>query len=173
MITRIEVGFRREVPDGPGDRIRKRIAEEMSLSLKEVRVLSTYLISIDLSPTDFEQMAREAFYDPVVQDIAIDAPLRDDADFVVEVGFKPGVTDNVGKTARQVIQDYLGRPLCEDEGVYTATTYLLYGDLGRNEAEQLAWRVLGNPLIHRFLIFKGVEWMALKIFPLQVQGTGQ
>ena len=157
MITRVEVGFRREVPDGPGDRIRKRIAEEMSLSLKEVRVLSTYLISIDLSPTDFEQMVREAFYDPVVQDIAIDAPLRDDADFVVEVGFKPGVTDNVGKTARQVIQDYLGRPLREDEGVYTATTYLLYGDLGRNESEQLARRVLGNPLIHRFLILRGEE----------------
>lgn len=153
MIYRIEVGFKRDIPDGPGGRVLKRIAQETGVTLRDVRILSTYLISSDIDKQSLARMVRETFYDPVVQEISIDYPLREDADWWIEVGFKPGVTDNVGKTARQVIEDYIGKVLTEDEGVFSATTYLLYGEMSREEAELIARRILGNPLIHRFLIF--------------------
>ena len=153
MIYRVEVGFKRNVPDGPGDRVRQRVLQEMGIPLRDVRIVSSYLIRLDLDRDPLERMVRETFYDPVVQDVAIDRPLREDADLWVEIGFKPGVTDNVGKTARQVIQDYLGRPLKETENVYTATVYLLYGRVDRDTAERIARLILGNPLIHRFIIF--------------------
>ncbi len=153
MIYRIEVGFRQGIPDGPGKRIRNRIFQEMGIDLDAVRILSTYLIQIDLARDSFERMVMDTFFDPVVQEISIDRPLRDDADVWVEVGFKPGVTDNVGKTAREVILDYLGRPLKKGENVFTATTYLLYGKVDSELAGRIARRILGNPLIHRFIIF--------------------
>ncbi len=152
MIYRVEIGLRKEISDGPGARLAKRIGQETGLSLREVRVLSTYLVCLELDRPAFERLVRDTFYDPVTQAIAIDHPLRDDADWWIEVGFKPGVTDNTGKTARQVIQDYLGRPLGDEENVYTATAYLFYGKLGRAHVENIARRILGNPLIHRFII---------------------
>ena len=158
MIYRVEVGFKRDIPDGPGMRIQRRVVEEMELPIERVRILSTYLIRLDEDRDVLERLVRETFYDPVVQEIAVDQPLRSDADFWVEVGFKPGVTDNVGKTARQVIHDYLGRTLKDHENVYTATTYLLYGKLSQSKAELIAKRVLGNPLIHRFIIFAKGEF---------------
>ena len=170
MIYRVEVGFKREIPDGPGARVRRRISQEMEISPEDIRILSSYLINVDLEKEILDRMVRETFYDPVVQNIAVDAPLFRDADFFIEVGFKPGVTDNVGKTARQVIQDYLGRPLGAEENVYSATTYLLYGDIDENKAEEIARRILGNPLIHRFIIVPREELPekreALRVLPV-------
>ena len=154
MIYRVEVGFRRDIPDGPGRRILNRVARETGIKLRDVRILSTYLIHVNIEERILKQLVQETFYDPVVQEIAVEQPLREDADWWIEVGFKPGVTDNVGKTARQVIGDYLGRPMESDENVFTASTYLLYGGLDRDEAELIARRVLGNPLINRFIIFE-------------------
>jgi len=170
LIYRVEVGFKQGIVDGPGKRIRERIAREMSISLESVRILSTYLIQLDCDSETLSRMVKETFYDPVVQDIAVDHPLYEDADVWVEIGYKPGVTDNVGKTARQVIQDYLGRPLNDHENVFTATTYLLYGSVDSDRAEDIARRILGNPLIHRFIIFSRDELTekreALRVLPV-------
>jgi len=153
LIYRVEVGFKPNIPDGPGMRVQKRVAQETGVSLDSVRVLSIYLINADIDHDTLERLTRDAFYDPVVQDLTLDAPFRNDADWWIEVGFKPGVTDNVAKTARQVISDYLGRPLKAGEGVYCATATLLYGNASEEEACLIAHRILGNPLIHRFILF--------------------
>ncbi len=153
MIYRVEVGFKPNIPDGPGMRVQKRVAQETGVSLDSVRVLSIYLINADIDHDTLERLARDAFYDPVVQDLTLDTPFRNDADWWIEVGFKPGVTDNVAKTARQVISDYLERPLKAGEGVYCATATLLYGEVAEEEARLIAHRILGNPLIHRFTLF--------------------
>ena len=170
LIYRVEVGFKPNIPDGPGMRIQKRVAQETGVSLDRVRVLSTYLIDADIGRDALERLARDAFYDPVVQDLALDVPLRDDADWWIEVGFKPGVTDNVARTARQVISDYFGRALAEGEGIYCATVTLLYGDVSEAEARLIAHRILGNPLIHRFTLFPGAalaeNFEALRALPV-------
>lgn len=175
MTYRVEVGFKRNITDGPGARVLKRVAQETGITLREIRILSTYLISADIERETFVRMVRETFYDPVTQEIAIDHPLREDADWWIEVGFKPGVTDNVGKTARLVIGDYLGKVLSEKERVFSATTYLLYGELSREEAELVARRILGNPLIHRFLIFErgglSSQRAALRVLPVVKLGA--
>lgn len=175
LTYRVEVGFKRNIPDGPGARVLKRVAQETGITLREIRILSTYLISADIDKQTLTKMVRETFYDPVVQEISIDHPLCEDADWWIEVGFKPGVTDNVGKTARQVIEDYLGKILTEDEGVFSATAYLLYGELSGEEAELIARRILGNPLIHRFFIFEkrglSVQRAALHVLPVVKLGV--
>ena len=46
---------------------------------------------------------------PVTQRALVDKPLMPRRfDWALEIGFLPGVTDNVGNTAREAIEDLLG-----------------------------------------------------------------
>lgn len=56
----------------------------------------------------------------------------------VEIGFLPGVTDNVATTTKEMIADLLAKPFIDGEGVYTSRVYYLQGG---QEAPQY------NPLI--------------------------
>ena len=55
-----------------------------------------------------ERLTTDVFIDPVLQRAYAGTPALFDADWVIEVGFKPGVTDNVGRTAREVIEAVSG-----------------------------------------------------------------
>ena len=76
--------------------------------------------------------------------------------YAVEIGFLPGVTDNVGKTARETIQDVLGRTLKNAEVVYSSRWIFLDGDLSPRDAEKIAGE-LHNPLIERVRITSAQE----------------
>jgi phosphoribosylformylglycinamidine synthase II len=78
-------------------------------------------------------------------------------DWSVEIGFLPGVTDNVGQTARQSIEDLLGVVFEGDEGVYSSQLLFLKGTLSREEAEAAA-RQLANPLIQRLQVYSAGDW---------------
>ena len=67
----------------------------------------------------------EAFCDPVIQDITIGGVLRTDKGWYIEVGFKPGVTDNVGHSAQYAFELISGSSI----KVFSARGYLLQGGL--------------------------------------------
>ena len=56
-------------------------------------------------------------YEVIIQRVAINAPLAGDFDILIEVGFRPGVTDNAGRTAREAVQYITGRKFTADEAV--------------------------------------------------------
>ena len=45
-------------------------------------------------------------------------------DWCLEIGFKAGVTDNLGRDRVGAFQDMIGRELAWEEQVYTATQHL-------------------------------------------------
>ncbi len=98
------------------------------------------------------------FCDPVIQEVAIDRPLARDFDILIEVGYRPGVTDNVGRTAREAIQYLTGRPFAAGEGVYTSVQYLLKGQIDKPAAERIARGFLANGLIQRWTIVAADEF---------------
>ena len=51
---------------------------------------------------------------------------------MVEVGFRPGVTDNVGRTAKEAVIIALRKELPPDFSVHTATQFFFIGQLLRN-----------------------------------------
>ena len=53
----------------------------------------------------------------------MDRPTEADFDHAIEVGFLPGVTDNIGTRARLTIEDYFGYQLrwCAGEYSYQVT----------------------------------------------------
>jgi phosphoribosylformylglycinamidine synthase len=160
MPVRIEVAFKPEYRDPLGQSVQRSIVEDLGLEVTQVRTVEVYTIDATLTADEVERLRQELFTDPITQVSSAGAPLAGACDWIVEVGFRPGVTDNVGRTARQGIEAVLGRRLRPEEAVYTSRQYLLSGDLSREAVERIAGDLLANALIQRWRICSGAEWAA-------------
>jgi phosphoribosylformylglycinamidine synthase len=158
MPHRIEIGLKKGIRDALGEKVRRRIQNDLGLAVQSVRTISVFTLDFELSGEDLERVAAGPFLDPIIQQHRVDQPLAEDFDWLAEVGFKPGVTDNVGKTAREAVELRLGKKLRDEEKVYTSTQYLIKGDLNREDAERICTDLLGNSLIQRFDLYRAKEW---------------
>lgn len=158
MITRIEVGQKSFLRDAHGDKMGRRINEDLRLPVTSVRTVKVFTIDANVSPAVLKQFAGELFCDSISQHYSIDSPLIRDFDWLIEVGFRPGVTDNEGKTARESLELALGRRFKDGEGAYTSVQYALTGNLARKDVERVATGILANPLIQSFRIVHRPEY---------------
>jgi phosphoribosylformylglycinamidine synthase II len=158
MPNRIEVALKDGVRDARGERIRREIEHFMHLPVMDVKTIDVYTVDSSLSEADLQPAAAGPFSDPVIQEFGIGCPLAADFDFAVEVGFRPGVTDNVGRTAREAVEYLTGRPFADGEGVYYAVQYLLKGGLSVDDVEQIATGLLCNTLIQRYSILSAADF---------------
>ncbi len=164
MVSRIEVGFKKGTRDALGENIKKRIIEDLHIDVESVRTVDVYTFDAELSPEDTALLGEKVFADPVIQ-IFSASPLADDFSWLIEIGFKHGVTDNVGGTAKKASEDVLKT---EMKGVYFSRQYLIKGNIEREEAEQIASRLLANALIERWEIISIKDWDKEKSVHLQL-----
>ncbi len=162
MAWRIVVGLKENVRDARGERIRREIREHLGIALQSVRTIDVYTVDAQLAEEEVAAAAAGPFSDPVIQNYAVNQPLAHDFDVLVEVGYRPGVTDNVGRTAREAIQYQTGRAFAPEEGVYTSVQYLLSGDISIEDAKRIARDFLGNALIQRWDIVSQAEFDSSK-----------
>lgn len=156
MTHRIEVGFRPEFTDALGRRTEVRIADDLGIHVDSVRTVDVYTIDKFFTPEQLRTLGSELFADPVIQVFSCDAPLAQGFSWLVEVGYKPGVTDNVGRTAAQAIEDVLKVRFEEGEAVYSSRQYLITGkELSKDDLDRIAGDLLGNDMIQRWLIEPG------------------
>jgi phosphoribosylformylglycinamidine synthase len=159
MPVRLEVTFKPDYRDPLGESVQRGIVEDLGLNVEKVRTVEVYTIDAALTPQEVERIRCELFTDPIIQESSATSRLARDFSWVIEVGFRPGVTDNVGKTAREGIEEVLGRRLGPAEAVYTSRQYLLTGRLTRDEAERIAGDLLANSLIQRWEIRSIEDWV--------------
>ncbi len=157
MAWRIVVGLKESVKDARGERVRRNIVEHLNIDLPAVQTLDVYTVDATLSSDEIAEVAAGPFTDPVIQEYAINQPLANDFDMLIEVGFRPGVTDNVGRTAGEAIQYLTGRPFAAGEAVYTSTQYLFSGLTDKKVAEEIAANFLANGLIQYWTILSRDE----------------
>ncbi|MEN6625104.1 MAG: AIR synthase-related protein [Candidatus Sumerlaeia bacterium] len=159
--NRLEIGLKPGVADARGEHVAHSAAKHLGYPSLRVRTRDILIFDVALEPSELEAVARE-FTDPVIQESAAPRLEPGEAfDWMVIVGFKPGVTDNVGRTARAALVDILGRQLEKDEAVYTATSYLISGgNLTRKQAENLGRDLLANTLIETIEVISPEEWRA-------------
>lgn len=168
MPNRIEIALKSGVRDARGERIKREIEHFLHLQVDEVSTIDIYTVDSQLSNDELKAAASGPFSDPVIQVWSIDRPLASSFDFAVEVGFRPGVTDNVGRTAREAVEYLTGRKFAAGEGVYTSVQYLLKGALTLADVERIATGLLCNTLIQRYSILSAAEFMAKRGFPVAV-----
>ncbi len=160
MIYRIEIGLKDGVPDARGRGVIHRAQGALKMDIAECRTRDVYKVVANIDDAKAAEV-QKAFADPVVAESAMGRlPAPEKFDWMLEVGFKPGVTDNVGRTARGALQDEVGRELEWEEQVYTCIQYFLTGDLTRADVEHLGKDLLANTLIQTIQVFSSEEWMA-------------
>lgn len=158
MPSRIEVSFKPDYRDPLGESVQRAIMEDLGLSVDQVRTIDVYTIDADLTPQEVERLRRELFTDSIIQESSATRRLARDFFWIIEVGFRPGVTDNVGKSALEGIEEVLGRYLAPEAAVYTSRQYLVTGRLTRDEIERVAGDLLANSLIQRWEICNIEDW---------------
>ncbi len=158
MAYRIEIGLKKGIRDARGQAVVGKARRFLFLPVKACSTRDVYKVDVSLSPQGLKEIQR-LFADPVTSVAALGRLRPPSFDWMVEVGFKPGVTDNVGTTARAIVHDYLDRPLAPTESVYTCVQYFFRGAaLSRADVERMAVGLLANPLIHTIRIFSAADW---------------
>ena len=123
---RLEIFFRDAGLDTRGQLLRDKLnALDLSTKIDDIRLSEVYTLEGEFSPARLREAAG-LLLNPVIHDVLIDEPRPlGPADAVLEVGFLPGVTDNVAHSAAETLADAWGAALGPDQGqgVYSSTIY--------------------------------------------------
>ena len=157
MARRLEVKFKLETVDARGNSVKKRVKDYLGISLSSVRTIDVYTIDAWLSDGQFEKIKDDIFVDPITQDASY-VPFAEDFNYLVEVGFLPGVKDNAGDVAVEAIEDLLKTKLKKGKRVYTSVQYLLKGAISKEQADQIAQELLANDMIQRWKVLDPAQW---------------
>ena len=177
MLRRVEIRLRPQVADSVGQSVVRSISETLGLPLASVAVRRVFTID-GLDEAQFAHVASTGIlHDPVLQEADL-AAASTDADWILEVMFRPGVTDNEGRTARDTLALALGIKDKNTLAVYTGIQYHLRAQRGQalleEDVERIARDLLANELIQRFRIKSGAAWDAEPGFsPLASKVLGQ
>ena len=163
MNYRIEISPLPQWRDARGEGVKKQIEKFYGFPVEQVRTRDVYTVVADITEKEAQKVAA-LLYNPVLQGWRVTAAKSEnfqelpECDFLVAVGFRPGVTDNVGRSAKSAVGDILGRKLGENEVVFSSTEYLFYGrDLTREQAQAIASKLLANELIQTVCVLSGEE----------------
>src|SRR3989344_5630812 len=115
-----------------------------------LEVLDSYTVYSKLNDRELKKLA-QALSNPTLETFFINtAELRSKFKFAIEIGYLPGVTDNIGHTVKEMAQDLLNKKNIE---VYTSRIFLITGKITQGEIKKIA-SSLYNPLIERSEIYE-------------------
>ncbi len=120
--------------------------------IKSITLIDVYTIEKNLQQAELEKIG-SSVSNPVTQKYHINKKgsklfINNKFDWAIEIGFLPGVTDNVSHTVRQIIEDQFNIKFLGNEDVYSSQVTLISGALDKDEVQKIA-DSLHNPLIQR------------------------
>ena len=136
MLYRIEAGVFPHLDDTVGRNVKARVKSDLGLEAERARVVKVFTLDAVTADQARELLDQAVLHDPVLQEASL-SPLPCDADWIIEVGYRPGVTDNEGRTARDTAAMVLGLPR-SSIAVYTSTQYRFWGQFDRAQVEHIA-----------------------------------
>lgn len=110
------------------------------------KIVDVYTVEHDIEKAANVAALSRSFVNPVTQKL-MQAGDEGDFDWAVEIGFLPGVTDNIGHT----VSELSALTLNDNQPVYSSQVILLKGKLEESDVKNIA-ATLHNPLIQRAAI---------------------
>ena len=165
MDYRIEIAVRQKWTDARAESVKRGIVNILGITgVESLRTRDVFTIAADIDNAQAEMIAKE-LANPVTQQWTVgQSALEDGIDFIIAVGFRPGVTDNVARTAHEAIGDIIGRKLSKAEQVFSAVEYLIKAStLTRTDMERIGKDLLANELIETVRVFDRKELEAAPI----------
>ena len=162
MPHRLEVTLKPELFDAEGDSLRVKAERYFGIKIESVRTIRVLTIDCPLSFEKLEKIRGELFTNPVTQTSSY-SPLASDFDWLLWVGFKPGVMDTEGATAREAMEDLLGPCFSQKDAVYTSKLFQIKApSLTFEQAGRIAHELLANDIIQRWKVFSVQDWWTRK-----------
>jgi phosphoribosylformylglycinamidine synthase subunit PurSL len=150
MTTRLEINFK--IPDTRATVRMQKLQKLGFASIQDLWIEDVYTIDKDFNNLQLNSIA-ESLSNPVTQNYDFKTnntkvkPFKKFT-YAIEIGFLPGVTDNVSHTAKEIIEDGLKVKFSGTDGIYTTQVTFITGKISKNEIEQISLS-LHNPLIQR------------------------
>lgn len=139
-----------KIPDTRAQTLKKSWIGSLGFAITDLGIADVYTVDKTLTNAELAKVS-EALANSVMHTVRIagvDPLPAKQFDWAVEIGFLPGVTDNVGSTAQEILSDALNTPFKPDEHVYSSRLMLITGKLSKTDVLRLA-DSLHNPLIQR------------------------
>jgi phosphoribosylformylglycinamidine synthase len=126
--------------------------KESGFKVEQIALTDVYTINKNFDDDKRSQIG-QMLVNPIFENFKINEPnVENNFDFALEIGFLPGVTDNVAHTAKESIEDLLKTEfIYPDEDVYSSQITFLKGDLAREDVQKIG-ELIANPLIQRIHI---------------------
>ncbi|MDQ3099269.1 MAG: phosphoribosylformylglycinamidine synthase subunit PurQ [bacterium] len=136
--------------------IRRSHCDELGYShgINDLMIIDVYTIDKDLAAQQIN-IITDRLVNPVTQQVKNH---QDSFDWAIETGSLPGVTDNVGTTAKEIIEDALQIKFEEEEAVYYSQLHFISGTLTASDTHTIAFSLI-NPLIQRVHIKSHNEYI--------------
>jgi phosphoribosylformylglycinamidine synthase len=179
VFARIEVATRPELSDPAAQGILRKIEmalPELRPKVRWARMLDVYWLDLPASREEMIPAITDIFWDRVLQwlftgnlipsaagkhggmqDLLEVAPQRPGRFWALERRFRPGVTDNVGRTALEAFEIVLGRKLPEGRAASGSILLLEGPELDEDSLAPIAREVLCNELIETWTVLGEAE----------------
>ncbi len=146
MKGRIEITAKDGIRDVVGEKTKQRIKEELGIDLSRVRFADVYNFNSELGDEELDEIAKDVFTDAVSQKYSVKEPMFK-SEWRIEIGFLPGVTDNIGKTAMSAVREKAGK----DADIYYSRLYALSGNIDLDACREIS-SLLFNSLVEKSMI---------------------
>lgn len=146
--------------------IDKDIFNFLDISLRELKEAKVYWIEEKtLDHKKWNIITNEILRDEILeeihkQDFDLTKTLGSQPDYIVEVTFLPGVTDNSSRSAMECLNFVLG----EDLDVQSGKLFYLFGEISKDQAQLVAEKFLANKLIQGVKVFTPSEYKSSSRF---------
>jgi len=136
--------------DYRGEMLVKKL-NSLGYNVNNILTTDNYLLNFEMTQDEISSVTKSLLQN-VTQNFSLNKPyLPNDFSYAVEVGFLPGVTDNVSHTVREAIEDLLKRQLDMEKSVFTSVSYFFTGNISEEQIKEISME-LYNPLIQRVKI---------------------
>ena len=165
MTRFLEIRLKETSEDFRGRALADKLSKYMGLKVSAIRTGRIYAFDMELEESSWEKVFSE-FIDPVIEE-RIYTHDNDAFDYVMRVGFNPGVTDNEGRTAAGMAKDIAGDALKPGGEVYTSRLYLFRAPgISGKEIEKAAYGLVANRLIETADVYTMEQWKAAAEYPV-------
>jgi phosphoribosylformylglycinamidine synthase subunit PurSL len=186
VFARIEVAMKPEFNDPAAQAVLRKIEmshPEIRKKIRWARMLDVYWLDLPTSREEVIPALTEVFWDRVlqwlftgnlipsaagktggIQDILTSAPFRPGKFWGLERRFRPGVTDNVGRTVLEAFEIVLGRKLTDARAASGSMLVVEGNLLNEDDLSLIARDVFCNELIESWTLVPEIELMKSEQF---------
>ncbi|MDI9355311.1 MAG: hypothetical protein QM532_04070 [Cyanobium sp. MAG06] len=129
-------------------------------------LISSYIIDIDINREETIKIGESLTNKRIENYLINELPYLEKFTHIIEIGFLPGVTDNVGNTVKELIVDLLSKKILYENKVYTYKIFLINTKANIEEIK-IASLSFYNPLIESFRVFE-IKKLKENILPIVI-----